>query len=58
MKRELPLSPLDQMIDIVGRFARDDERYETVIPFLSLLRSSRPTAVTRGVLKPSCCVIL
>jgi len=46
------------MIDIVARFARDDERYETVIPFLSLLRSSRPTAVTRGVLKPSCCVIL
>jgi AraC-like DNA-binding protein len=58
MKRELPLSPLDQMIDIVGRLARDDERYGTVIPFLSLLRSSRPTAVTRGVLKPSCCVIL
>lgn len=58
MKRELPLAPLDQMIDIVGRLARDDERYETAIPFLSLLRSSRPTAVTRGVLKPSCCVIL
>ncbi|MEV4782234.1 AraC family transcriptional regulator [Burkholderia sp. LMU1-1-1.1] len=58
MKRELPLSPLDQMIDIVSRFAHDDERYETVIPFLSLLRSSRPTPVTRGVLKPSCCVIL
>jgi len=58
MKRELPLSPLDQMIDIVSRFAHDDERYETVIPFLSLLRSSRPTPVTRGVLQPSCCVIL
>jgi AraC-like DNA-binding protein len=58
MKRELPLSLLDQMIDIVSRFAHDDERYETVIPFLSLLRSSRPTPVTRGVLKPSCCVIL
>ena len=58
MKRELPLAPLDQMIDIVGRLAPDDQRYETAIPFLSLLRSSRPTAVTRGVLKPSCCVIL
>lgn len=58
MKRELPLAPLDQMIDSVRRFAPDDERYGTAVPFLSLLRSSRPTPVTRGVLKPSCCVIL
>lgn len=47
MKRELPLAPLDQMIGIVRRFAPDDERCGTAIPFLSLLRSSRPTPVTR-----------
>jgi AraC-like DNA-binding protein len=30
----------------------------TAIPFLSLLHASQPTPVTRGVLKPSCCMIL
>lgn len=51
-------APLRRMIAIVGRLLPHDGRAETAVPFLSLLRSSQPTPVTRGVLKPSCCVIL
>jgi AraC-like DNA-binding protein len=58
MKRDIALTPLDHMIDIVQQFALRDERVQTAVPFLSLLRSSQPTPVTRGVLKPSCCMIL
>ncbi|TFW16872.1 AraC family transcriptional regulator [Duganella callida] len=46
------------MIDIVQQYLPHDARVETTIPFLSLIRSSHPTALTRGVLKPSCCIIL
>lgn len=49
---------LDRMIAVVTRLLPHDGRVETVVPYLSLLRSSQPTPVTRGVLKPSCCVIL
>jgi len=58
MKRDLATTRLDHMIDIVQQLALDEQRVATAIPFLSLLRSSHPTPVTRGVLKPSCCVIL
>jgi len=58
MKRDATPSPLDHMIDIMQRHALHDERVATAIPFLSLLHSSQPTPVTRGVLKPSCCFIL
>jgi len=58
MKRDISLTPLDHMIDIVQQFVLHDERVQTAVPFLSLLRSSQPTPVTRGVLKPSCCMIL
>jgi AraC-like DNA-binding protein len=58
MKRDATPSPLDQMIDIVQRHALHDGRVATAIPFLSLLHASQPTPVTRGVLKPSCCMIL
>ncbi|NVM77048.1 AraC-like DNA-binding protein [Duganella sp. SG902] len=58
MKRDLATTRLDHMIDIVQQYALDEQRVATTIPFLSLLRSSHPTPVTRGVLKPSCCVIL
>lgn len=58
MKRDLATTRLDHMIDIVQQYALDEQRVATSIPFLSLLRSSHPTPVTRGVLKPSCCVIL
>jgi AraC-like DNA-binding protein len=58
MKRDPAPTRLDQMIDLVQRHTRDEQRVATAIPFLSLLRSSQPTPLTRGVLKPSCCVIL
>jgi AraC-like DNA-binding protein len=58
MKRDATPSPLDHMIDIVSHHVRRDGRVATAIPFLSLLHSSQPTPVTRGVLKPSCCMIL
>ena len=62
MKRDVDPSPLDHMIAIVQQHVRHNAqsggRVETVIPFLSLYHSSQPTPVTRGVLKPSCCVIL
>ena len=58
MKRDLTPTRLDHMIDLVQRHVLDEQRVATAIPFLSLLRSSHPTPVTRGVLKPSCCVIL
>jgi AraC-like DNA-binding protein len=58
MKRDATPSTLDHMIDIVTHHVRRDDRVVTAIPFLSLYHSSQPTAVTRGVLKPSCCVVL
>lgn len=57
MKRDLAPTRLDHMIDIVQLHAVDG-RAATAIPFLSLIRSRHPTAVAKGVLKPSCCVIL
>jgi AraC-like DNA-binding protein len=58
MKRDIALAPLDHMIDIVQQLVLGDARAPTAIPFLSLLRSSQPTPMTRGILKPSCCIIL
>lgn len=58
MKRDLAPTRLDHMIDIVQRYALDEQRVATGMPFLTLLRSSHPTPLTKGVLKPSCCVIL
>jgi len=58
MKRDLAPTRLDHMIDIVQQHVLDGQRVATAIPFLSLLRSSHPTPVSKGVLKPSCCVIL
>ena len=52
------LTPLDHMSAIVQQFLPRDGRAATAIPFLSLLRSSHPTPISRGVLKPSCCLIL
>ncbi|MRW90402.1 helix-turn-helix domain-containing protein [Duganella sp. FT80W] len=58
MKRDFALTRIDHMIDIVQRHVLDGQRAATAIPFLSLLRSAHPTPITKGVLKPSCCVIL
>jgi AraC-like DNA-binding protein len=62
MKRDIAIlrapTRLDHMIDIVQQHVLDGQRVATAIPFLSLLRSSHPTPISKGVLKPSCCVIL
>jgi len=58
MKRDITPAPLDHMIAIVQQLVPRDERVATAIPFLSLMRASQPSPVTRGVIKPSCCLIL
>jgi AraC-like DNA-binding protein len=58
MKRDIALTPLDHMIAIVDRRVPADARVQTAIPFLSLMRVSQPTPVSRGVLQPSLCLIL
>src|SRR5471032_1630996 len=58
MKRDIAPTPLDHMIAIVDRCVPADARVQTAIPFLSLMRVSQPTPVSRGVLQPSLCLIL
>ena len=58
MKRDIAPTPLDHMIAIVDRRVPADARVQTAIPFLSLMRVSQPTPVSRGVLQPSLCMIL
>lgn len=58
MKRDIALTPLDHMIAIVDRCVTEDTRVQTAIPFLSLMRVSQPTPISRGVLQPSFCLIL
>ncbi|MGV7208223.1 AraC family transcriptional regulator [Oxalobacteraceae bacterium A2-2] len=58
MRRDPTPSTLDRMVDLAAGRLPQDGRSGTSIPFLSLIRSSRVTPVSRGVLKPSCCVIL
>ena len=58
MKRDIALTALDHMIALVGQRVPADAKVATAIPFLSLMRVSQPTPVSRGVLKPSLCMIL
>ena len=58
MKRDIAPTPLDHMIAIVDRRVPADARVQTAIPFLSMMRVSQPTPVSRGVLQPSLCLIL
>jgi AraC-like DNA-binding protein len=58
MKLDPAPTPLAHMIAIVSQLVQQDDRVQTQIPFLSLIRSSHTTPVSRGVLKPSCCLIL
>ena len=58
-----PLEALDRaqrdaMLRLVGRRAHGEGATETAIPFLSLLRSSRPTAMRHGILTPSMCLVV
>ncbi|MBB6734140.1 AraC family transcriptional regulator [Cohnella zeiphila] len=49
---------LDQMLDMVDFFNLAEGRTETAIPFFSLVRRNRPTAMMPGVITPSFCLIL
>ncbi|MEO7734546.1 MAG: AraC family transcriptional regulator [Kofleriaceae bacterium] len=48
----------DELLRLVVQRVRGDGLTTTAIPFLSLLRSSRPTAMRPGLLEPSLCVVL
>lgn len=42
----------------IARRAPGDGRTATVVPFLTLLRESRPTALRHGVIEPSLCAVV
>ncbi len=46
------------MLEMAQRIALDEGRTQGVIPFLTLIRHSRPTSEMTGVLTPSICLIL
>src|ERR1700753_1077707 len=48
----------DAMLRLVDRRAHGEGTTETAIPFLSLLRSPRPTAMRHGILTPSFCLVV
>ncbi|REE94637.1 AraC family transcriptional regulator [Paenibacillus taihuensis] len=49
---------LNQLVNMLTSLDLAEGRTETSIPFFSLVRRSRPTAMTSGVLTPSFCLIL
>ncbi|WP_409344954.1 AraC family transcriptional regulator N-terminal domain-containing protein [Paenibacillus sp. MBLB4367] len=49
---------LDQLIAMTDRITPADGRTPTIVPFLSIVRSSRETQRSIGVLTPSFCLIL
>ncbi|MDP4096267.1 AraC family transcriptional regulator [Paenibacillus sp. P96] len=49
---------LDQLIAMTDRITLADGRTPTIVPFLSIVRSSRETLRSPGVLTPSFCLIL
>lgn len=48
----------DELLRLVARHARSDGMTATAIDALSLLRSSRTTSLTYGVIQPSLCLIV
>lgn len=49
---------LEQLLNIVDALNLTEGRTETSVPFFSLIRRNRPTAIIPGVLTPSFCLIL
>ncbi|EST10894.1 AraC family transcriptional regulator [Sporolactobacillus laevolacticus DSM 442] len=49
---------LDQLIAMTDRITSADGRTPTIVPFLTIVRSSRETPKSQGVLTPSFCLIL
>jgi AraC-like DNA-binding protein len=48
----------DELLRLVARRATADGQTETAVPFVRLLRESRPTARRHGVIEPSLCALL
>jgi hypothetical protein len=49
---------LDKIVTLAEKFISSDGTVRTSIPFLSLMRSSRPTPLSHGVLTPSFCMLI
>lgn len=49
---------IEQLLNIIQTFNLREGRTDTSIPFFSLIRRNRPTAIIPGVLTPSFCLIL
>lgn len=49
---------LDKIVSMAGKFISSDGTVRTSIPFVSLMRSSRPTPLAHGVLTPSFCLLI
>jgi AraC-like DNA-binding protein len=52
------MTELDQLIAMAERITQADGRTPTLVPFLTIVRSSRETPKSPGVLTPSFCLIL
>ncbi|MDB6060292.1 MAG: AraC family transcriptional regulator [Verrucomicrobiaceae bacterium] len=50
-------SSLDQILAIANKRIQTDGSAPTIIPFLSFIRSSKPTLLNQGILTPSFCMI-
>ncbi|GMK40380.1 AraC family transcriptional regulator [Paenibacillus sp. CCS19] len=49
---------LNKLLQMVGSLHLAEGRTETAVPFFTMIRRNRPTAMTPGVLTPSFCLIL
>lgn len=47
-----------ELVRLTDEFARSEGASATAIPFLSLLRASKPTALRSGILEPSLCLVV
>jgi hypothetical protein len=53
-----PKSVLNHLLHFISQFSFAHGTFETNIPFLSLLREVKPTAVEHGFLSPSICIVI
>jgi AraC-like DNA-binding protein len=47
-----------ELVRLTDEFARNEGTSATAVPFLSLLRASKPTALRSGILEPSLCLVV
>ena len=55
---DLARAQRDALLQLAARRAKTDGTTETAIPFLSLLRSAKPTPLSHGILQPSMCLVV